>query len=161
MRIVLSDFQIDRVIANRRKAVGVGASIMALAFVLPRGWGFVLTGFVVLSRGVCALNLRRWRTEPGLWMLGLLLTIGLGGGWGYFEALRLQGLFMGAGANPARPGRKWEEIGFATDAAIAMTLFGHVTWFLVSATLANWRQTSVRARRASLDEPRAGIMPES
>lgn len=138
MRPLLDEVRLDRVVSRRRDWLLGGAFVMSLGFVAPRGWGFGLTGFTALSLGVYACALRRWRTEPGLWMLALFLTLTIGGSWAFFEFGSLANLFDRRDGNPARRPLSWSEIGHATDASLALLLGGRGVWFLASIAVANW-----------------------
>lgn len=148
VRLLLNDAQIDRFVAGGRRKVSAACCLLSLFFVLPKGWSFGLTGCMLLIQGSCSWRLRQWRTDPGLWMLGLLLTISLGGCWVCFEADSLMGLFARAGDNPQGPNWGWVEVGRTLDAAIAFVLYSTLIRFVASTTVANWRQTSPRPRRA-------------
>lgn len=138
MRPLLDEARLDRVVSRRRDWLLGGAFVMSLVMIAPRGWGFGLTGFTALSLGVYASALRRWRTEPGLWMLALFLTLTIGGSWAFFEFGSLANLLDRGNGNPAGPPMSWSEIGCAADASLALLLGGRGVWFLASIAVANW-----------------------
>ena len=98
----LTESQIDRVIRQRRVSSFAGLALMALPFALPRGWGVGLfSGFMLFSLGIYGIAFRKWRTEPGLWMLAVFLTVTLGPCWAYFEFLHWRGFFAEPAAKQA------------------------------------------------------------
>lgn len=141
MTFFLTEAEIDRVISRRRSYLIVGAGWMTLPFLLPKGCGFGLTGFMVLSLGIYAARLRRWRTEPGLWMLALFLTASLGWGFAYFETQRVIGLFEEDGGNLFQKRPTLADWGFAADACLALSRFGGIVSLTGSVARANWART--------------------
>jgi hypothetical protein len=148
VRILLNEAQIEHIVAGRRTFLVAGICLLALPFFLPTGWGFGLTGFMVLCLGILASAVSAWRTEPGLWMLAMFLTLVLGGSWGYFEFLSLQGIFAEPGPRLVQQKMTWEQVGFATDSGVALPLFGWVARFVASVAIANWARTSTLAQNA-------------
>jgi len=138
MKLLLDEAKLDRFVARWRSSLMVGGVLLSLSFHLPKGWGFALTGFTVLSQGIYAFALRRWRTEPGLWMLALFLTLSLGGSWTYFECLSWGNLFNRAAGNLTGPRMTWQQVGFAMDYSLALLLFRRVVALAASVTVANW-----------------------
>jgi hypothetical protein len=148
MKLLLDENRLDRIVANWRRNMVVGIALMSLPFILPNGWGIGgLTGFMILSLGIYAAALDQWRTEPGLWMLALILTVVQGGSWGYFECLSLQSIFDGQGAMQAPRKWAWEHLRFSIDSAVAIALFGEVARFVASVAVANWRLTQSDAKK--------------
>ena len=143
-------------VASRRALVMVGAVWMILPFLLPQGWSFGLSGFMVLNLGIYASALRRWRTESGLWMLALFLTLMLGACWGYFEFWSLQSLFEAPVPNVGQRKQGWRQVGFTIDSGIALALFGNVVRFAASVVVANWRATKRCALNNLPDIAKAG-----
>src|SRR5690242_16382163 len=71
--------QIDRLIRYRLAYLVGGPGLMLLAFILPQGMkGGAISGAVLIGLGVYGSALKRWRTEPGLWMLAAFLFVVLG-----------------------------------------------------------------------------------
>ena len=159
MRISINEAWIERTVARRRTYLRAAAGWLTLALLLPAGFrmpagfGFGLTWFMILNLGIYGAALRRWRTEPGLWMLATFLALFLGACWCAFMVERLR-TWGNAPQQPPRP-QTWAEIGYAIDASIALVLFGRVVWFAASVAVANWVWTRpVLARSVPLD-PRA------
>ena len=91
--LCLTGPQMDRIVAHRFTLLCWGIAFMGLPFALPRGWGLGLfSGFMLFCLGVYGVAFRKWRTEPGLWMLAVLLTVTLGPCWAYFEFLNCRAL---------------------------------------------------------------------
>ena len=146
MRILLSEPRIDAIVSHGRRIILVGTAPFGMAVVFqvfhlawPEGWRFGLTGFMVLSLGIYALALRRWRTDPGLWMLAVFLTLSLGTCFGYFEWLAWQSLLEPLAPNLAARPRTWAEIGYGLDCSLALVVFGRIVRFTASVAVANWQ----------------------
>lgn len=139
--VLLSDDQIDRIVVNRRRYQLGGLMVMIIPFVLPRGWGIgLISGFMLFSLGIYGLAFRKWRFDPGLWMLAVLLTLTLGPCWAYFEYLQYLGLFAKGPNNVARP-INWDQIRFSADAVVALLLFSRVVRLAASVAVKNWKRT--------------------
>ena len=142
--LLLTESQIDRMVCRRRMALLIGIALMLLPFALPKGWGLgFLSGFMLLSLGIYGLRFQKWRSEPGLWMLAVLLTMTLGPCSAYFEYLHSRGIFAPPAANKAGRGTTWNEIRLSIDAAIALLIFARTVRFAVSVAVENWKRTRV------------------
>lgn len=134
----LTDANIDRIIARRMGLVCLGFALMALPWALPPGWGLGLfSGFVLVSLGLYGFMFRNWRTEPGLWMLAILLTALLGPAWGAFEVAHWRAIL----ARPAGRPIDWGELRVSIDAAIGLVLLAHTLTFVATVAAENWRRT--------------------
>ncbi|MFO0940310.1 MAG: hypothetical protein U0930_06030 [Pirellulales bacterium] len=140
---LLSESQIDRVVVRGRVLILVGLAAMILAFSLPQGIGIGLfSGFMLFSLGIYGLAFRRWRSEPGVWMLAVLLTSILGPCWAYFEVLQIRAnLFQ-----PAGRAVNWDQLRLTIDCIVALLIFAYVVKLSVSVAIENWRRTR-RSRR--------------
>ena len=134
----LSESQIDWTIRRRDRILLAGVGLIALALALPRGWGCGgLTGFMLRSLSIYGFPFRRWRTEPGLWMLAVFLTLLLTPCWLYFEYLHLQ------------PFRKlqigqafaWDRLRLWIDATLSLAVFTWTIRFAVGIAIGNWPRT--------------------
>jgi len=140
----LNEWEIDRVILHRHKLFFAGLALMSLPFTLPRGWGFgFFSGFMLVSLGIYGVALRKWRTEPGLWMLAILLTITLGPCWAYFEFLHWRGLFAEPARKQAARVITWDQLRLSIDTIIALTLFARTVKLAVGVSIENWKRTRV------------------
>ena len=136
--------QIDRVILRCRASLFVGVALMALPFALPRGWGFgVLSGFTLFSLGIYGVAFRKWRTEPGLWMLAVFLTVTLGPCWVYLEFLHVRALFVEMTAKQGARAMTWDQLRLTADAIIALVLYATAVKLAVSVAIENWNRTRV------------------
>lgn len=144
--VLLTEPQIDRVILHRRALMLGGLAFMSLAVTLPRGWGCgFFSGFMLCSLGVYGIAFRKWRTEPGIWMLAVLLTVILGPGWLYFECLHWHGLFA---APPGKPGARrftWDQLRLSLDCTIALLIFAFTIKLAATVTIENWNRTRAPA----------------
>jgi hypothetical protein len=142
--------QIDRIIGHRHRLLLIGSTAMALPFLLPRGWGFgFLSGLMLWSLGIYGFKFRRWRTEPGVWMLAVLLTVLLGPCWLYFEALYWRSILD----QPAARALTWAQIGLAIDAIGALVLLGRIVKLASSVAIENWQRTRGSARAVEPPPP--------
>jgi len=140
--LLLTETQVDRIVCNRRALALGGLLLMVLALGLPNGLGFGgLTGFMLLSLASYGLTFRKWRTDPGLWMLAVLITVLLGPGWAYLEFLQLRGLLVKPAANLAGRPLTWEKMRVWLDASVAMVLFAITVRFAVTVAFENWKRS--------------------
>lgn len=138
---LLADHRIDRIIGYQRVLMLGGSGWIAVLCLLPRGWvigGF--TAFMLFALGLFGFAFRKWRTDPGLWMLALLVGGGEGTCCAYFEYLQYDSLFNQVPAAQAWP-RGWDEFRFAVDAAISLALLGKLVRFAISVAVRNWQLT--------------------
>lgn len=140
--LLMTEPQIDRVILYRRSMMLGGLALMALALALPRGWGCgLVSGFMLWSLGIYGIAFRKWRTEPGLWMLAVLQTIVLGPCLLYLEYLHWHGLFA---APPGKPGARpftWDQLRLSLDCTVALLIFAFTIRFTTTVAIENWNRT--------------------
>jgi hypothetical protein len=140
--LLLTESQIDQMICYRRAAMFGGLSLMALPFALPQGSGLgFFTGFVLLSLSIYLFRFQKWQSEPGLWMLALLLTMTISPCLLYFEYLHWRSVFFPPAANKAARPMAWNEIRLSIDAAIALLILGRTVKLSLSVIVENWRRT--------------------
>ena len=138
---LLSDNKIDQWVKRRRRLLFFGLLVFVLPLALPRGWGIGLfTGFMLMSFGIYAFCFRKWRCERGLWMLAVLLVLGLGPCWIFFEYLSFRSLFLKNG-NGGIVAFDWGRTRFVIDSFIALAVFSHIVKFSASVGIKNWRRT--------------------
>ena len=148
-----SDEQVDRIIDNSRRSLRGGLMVMSLALLLPRGWGIGLfSGFMLFSLGLYGLWLRKWRFDPGLWMLAVFLTLTLGPCWAYFECLYFHALFVQGPNNVARP-ITWDQIRFSADAVVSLVLLSRVVKLAASVAVKNWKRTGPTLNKQQATQP--------
>lgn len=140
--MLLTEFQIDRTIRQWRAYLMGGLAFMLLPFALPQGWRFGLfTGFMLFSLGIYGFCLRRWRTDRGLWMLAVLLTVTLGPCCAYFEYWHWRGVFTPPDGNQAIRKFTWEQTRLSVDAGIALWLLARSVKLAMSVSIENWKRT--------------------
>ena len=141
---LLSDAQVDRWVHRWWRLVLLGLCLILVCVVVPRGWGLGLfTGFELMSFGVLAVRARNWRSERGLWMYGLFLTLSLGSCWLYFEYLSFCNLFLPGGKRgPIQ--FKWSQVRFLIDSILALAVLSMTVKFSLSCAIKNWQWTRGR-----------------
>lgn len=144
--LLLTEFQIDRIVRYRHALLLGGLAIMALPFSLPRGWGFgIVSGFMLFSLGIYGLWFQKWRTNPGLWMLAVLLIVTLGPCWVFFEYEYWKRVFAPVAANQARA-LTWDQIRFSADTVVALLLFTKTIRLAGTVAIENWMRTRKGAK---------------
>ena len=139
--MLLSETAIDRVIASCGYAFFIGLALLAQVFLLPAGWGFgVLPGFMLFGLGIYGFAFRKWRTEPGLWMLALFLFIVLGFIYAYFAVIDINARFMQPAARAQLP-PGWSDLRMVGEAGIGLALFQYQVRFFLSVLIQNWQRT--------------------
>ncbi len=80
-----SENTIDSITRSHLVFIIAGVVFLLLPFAMPSEVkvGFLI-GYSLLSLGIYAVALKKWRTEPGLWMLAVLLIVLLGAVYGFF-----------------------------------------------------------------------------
>jgi hypothetical protein len=137
---LLTEPQIDGIVDHRRRLMIVGLTVMILAIAVPRGWGIGLfSGFMLFSLGIYGIAFRRWRTERGVWMLAVFLTVTLAPCWAYFEALNLRGLFD----RPAAVAMNWDKLRLSIDCIVALMLFARAISLAITVAIENWKRTQL------------------
>ncbi len=138
----LTEVQIDRIVLKRRGIALSGIVLWVIFFAVPQGWKCGLfSGFMLLSLALYGFCFRRWRTEPGLWMLGCLLAVLMGPCWIFFEYMCLRGLFEKPLVNPVGQPINWRHLRNYVDAAFALFLIAITVKFAYSVMIENWKRT--------------------
>ncbi len=141
---LLSESQIENMLDQRRTAMIVGLLLMALPFALPNGWGIgFFSGFMLFSFSIYGFWFQRWRTEPGVWMLAILLTVTLGTCCLYFEYLHWRKIFAPPAPNKIGRIMTWNEMRLSIDAAIALLILSRTVKFALSVAVENWNRTRI------------------
>jgi hypothetical protein len=137
--MLLKEPQIDWIVQHRGRILMSGGILFAVALGLPAGWGCGgLTGFMLSSLAIYAYAFRRWRTEPGIWMLALFLTVLLTPCWAYFEFLHVNHIRNRANVQAM----DWGKVRLMIDAAISLVVFSVTIRFAMGVALGNWKRTS-------------------
>jgi hypothetical protein len=140
--LLLTEAQIEQVIRCRRATLLGGVALVALAIALPRGWGCGLfSGFMLFSLGIYGVAFRKWRTEPGLWMLAILLTATLGPCWAYFEFMHWRGLLSAVLGNQRARQLTWDQLRVSIDCVVALLLIARAIKLAATVAIENWRRT--------------------
>jgi hypothetical protein len=133
-----SESAIDQSIANARLYLSLGLFLTVIPLTLPGGWAFgLISGFMLFSLGIYSLAFRRWRTEPGLWMMAVLLTVTLGPCWLYFEFLHVRGLVF----QPAARRFNGNQLRLFIDSIVALLLFSRIIKLAIGVSIENWKRT--------------------
>lgn len=139
---LFSETELDRYLQRRWHLIVGGLALMGLVLALPPGWGTgFFSGFMIFSLGIYAMWFQKYRSDPGLWMLSVLLTVLLAPGWAYFEYLHLRTILAAWGPNRAQPNIRWDSLRLSIDAVFALLLFSQTLKFFVSVGIWNWRRT--------------------
>jgi hypothetical protein len=148
---LMSDDQIDRTVAHFGRNFFCGIALVVLAIKLPADWrSGIFSGVQLFSLGIYAACLRNWRTERGIWMLALLLTVTLSPLWILLEYQHFESVFLRPFANqppqrvdPPR-GTLSEQIRFTIDATIALMIYAKVIRLVSSVAVRNRQLTKGR-----------------
>ncbi|MCE9552045.1 MAG: hypothetical protein K8T91_01535 [Planctomycetes bacterium] len=138
--MLLSDDQLDRVAARCGWYIAAGAILIALPFFANAGWynGFFL-GITVLCYGVCCWKLRKWRSEPGLWMMAIFLVLFFTPLWAWGECAHgaelVERYWHGNRADPIT----WNEIMLSIEATVALMVYCRLLRVAVSIAVKNRR----------------------
>lgn len=77
--VLLTEAKVDQIIRNRKRFFLGGLLIFLIPFILPKPWGIScsapFTSFMLMIFGVYGFAFRSWRSNPGLWMLAVLITL--------------------------------------------------------------------------------------
>ena len=138
----LTEAQVDRIVCKRRRIALAGVVVWAYFFAVPQGWKCGLfSGFMLFSLALYGFCFRRWRTEPGLWMLGCLLTVFMAPCWIFFEYMCLRGLFQKPLMNLIGQPINWRHFRNYVDAVVAIFLIAVTVKFAYSVMIENWKRT--------------------
>ena len=137
--LLLTETKIDLIVRNRRVIMLVGLVMIVFPLVLGFGFG-VLSGFTLFSLGANCIFFRNWRSEPGVWMIAILIAVTLGPCWAYFEYLHLQAVFAPV-ANREGGLVGWNRIRLSVDASVALLIFAENMKLVVTVAIENWIRT--------------------
>jgi hypothetical protein len=141
---LLTELQIDRIVGHRRAFLVSGLALMVVPFFLPRGWGIgFFSGFLLLSLGIYGAAFQKWRSEPGLWMLAVLLTATLGPFWAYLQYRQWRRVLLQAPVNPGGRVDTWDQFRLSVDTGIALFLLTTVVRFAMSVAIENRHRSRV------------------
>ncbi len=136
----LRDHEVDRIVDHRGHYLLGGLALGILSFALPKSerFGLVALGFAVFALGIYGIALRRWRDDPGLWMLAALLVVTLTPCYAWLEYERLIGAFFPApGRQPAPIG--WQRILASVEFLVVFSVFWRQVRFAYSVAASNWK----------------------
>lgn len=134
---ILHDDKIDHVVTHWKRCLLASLIVFVVVAALPRDLKTgVFSGFMLLSLGIYGWALRRWRSEPGVWMLAALLVLLLGPICIAFEYSHWQSVFA---RNPNR--FTWKEMRVSIDAIVALDLLFECVRFAFSVAVKNWKYT--------------------
>jgi hypothetical protein len=142
----LSEYETDRVVALRFRYFFLGLAFMTLPFVLPAGLACGAgLGFALFGLGGYGNALRKWRSDPGLWMLAAFLVLTLTPVYAGFEFRILRAIFAHGPAG--RPKRlDWLEARHSVELALMFAVLWKQVRFAYSAGVYNWRVTRMAKR---------------
>jgi hypothetical protein len=142
----LSEYETDRVVALRFRYIFLGLALMTLPFLLPPGLACGAgLGFALFGLGGFGSALRKWRYDPGLWMLAAFLVLTLTPCYAYFDFRILRAIFAHGPAG--RPKRlDWLEARRSVELALAFVVLWKQVRFAYSAGVYNWRVTRLTKR---------------
>lgn len=133
---VMETTDVDRIVKHSHWHALAGVLVFSLAVVLPREMKFGgVTALALFATGVSTGVLRKWRVEPGLWMLSSLcgaVTAPLCVVMINYEICQC---FAGR-----QPNFVWgRAIGTTLDTLIGTKILWMLTCFLIAVTRMNWR----------------------
>lgn len=135
---ILSDDKIDRIVSHWQRYLFASLMVIVVVAVLPRGLKTgIFAGFMLFSLGIYGMAFRKWRSEPGAWMLAMLLVLTLGPICTAFEFWHWQSVFA---RNPNW--FTWKELRVSIDAIVALHLLFECVRLAISVAIKNWRYTS-------------------
>jgi len=142
---------IDTAVRRRWRYLLFGLALFAFTSVLPKDYrvGFAILGFAVFTLGIYCVILSRWRSEPGLWMLALLLVVLLSPCFAYLEYIHVTIFF-----NPAGKPRPFDltEVFFIAEISVSLHYFWKQIRLASSVAFLN-RKLSCALRDAKRRQP--------
>jgi hypothetical protein len=118
-----------------------GVAAFALAVMLPPEMKCgAISGWVLFSLGVQAAAVRKWQTEPGLWMLSTFLGSVAAIIFVFMFHSEVERCFLAAQPKPVR----LRAPGLMVDLAIATKIMFTQARFLFTITRVNWRVSSLQ-----------------
>lgn len=125
------------IVANRLRSVLLGLALLVIPRVIAPGQSIgALTGFTLYAFGIFALALKRWRSEPGLWMLATLLFVVYSPVYVYFQYQSTVLVFNNV---LQKPGLNGFQLASTLDGCIALVVFGALVRFLMTVVVRNWQ----------------------
>ncbi len=136
------DSEIDRIVQRRWRYFFSGLAAWFLFVILPSGYKFGgIVGFAMITFALYAAALRRWRDDPGLWMLAIFLMLSLGPCYGFFAIEHYWGVFAPLPGKPPAGRVDWKEVFFFADVCSGLIVFEQQVKFALSVAILNWRYT--------------------
>lgn len=146
----LSEHEADRVVALSPRHIAIGLALVLLPTVLPTKFALACggagLGFALLGLGVYGAALRKWRFDPGLWMLATFLVLWLTPCYGYFGFLYLRAILAPGPAGQLKR-LDWVEIRSLAELALMFAVLWKQVRFAYSVMVYNWSVTR-RIKRA-------------
>jgi hypothetical protein len=145
--LLLQNEKIDRIVGHWRRYLLASVVVILVVIALPmrlKTGGF--TGFMLFSLGIYAMALRKWRSEPGIWMLAAFLVAVLVPICATFEFWHWQSVFA------KKPNWfAWDEIRRSLDALVALHLLFECVRLAMSVAIKNWRYTRTKGSLSASD----------
>lgn len=133
--LLLHHDQLDDRVVGALLGIVAGLGMMVAVAVSRQPVPGLITAFMAAFYGAAVGMMVRWRTEPGLWLLGWLFAVMMLG----IYAMSTWGM----NRNPG-PMNSWRTIVPALDGAVAMFIMLRTARYLISASVWNYRQTGGR-----------------
>lgn len=147
---LLTEAKVDQIIRNRKRFFLGGLLIFLVPLLLPQPWGMScsapFTSFMLMIFGVYGFALRSWRSNPGLWMLAVLITLANSACLLFYEYEQYKSLFV---AEPGQPPRRlnWNGLKFVLDSTLALLIYAKVVKFAATVSIHNWEMTKDLKRK--------------
>ena len=141
---LLTEAKVDRIIQNRKRFFLGGLLIFLVPLLLPQPWGISVsapfTSFMLMIFGVYGFAFRSWRSNPGLWMLAVLITLANSACLLFYEYEQYKSLFV---VEPGQPARQlnWIGLKFVLDSTLALLIYAKVVKFAATVSIENWKMT--------------------
>lgn len=147
---LLAEAKVDRIIQNRKRFFLSGLMIFLIPFLLPKPWGIScsapFTSFMLMGFGIYGFAFRSWRSDPGLWMLAVLITLANSACLMFYEYEQYRSLFMAEPGQPPRP-LNWNGLKFVLDSTLALLIYSRVVKFAATVAIKNWKITKELKRK--------------
>ena len=99
-----------------------------------------------MAFGIYGFAFRSWRSDPGLWMLAVLITLANSACLLFYEYEQYKSLFMVVPGRPPRP-LNWNGLKFVLDSTLALLIFTRVVKFAATVSIKNWKITKELKRK--------------